>query len=902
MSAAEQANTASNELLEAALGYAGLGIRVLPLRARTKLPQTEHGVLDASDDIDQIRQWWARWPMANVGLACGLTAEGWRLVVIDIDVHNPAEDGIEAWAEMVKVAGGEIPNTPRSLTPSGGIHVLLRMDEEVRNSAAANFPAGIDIRGDGGYVVAPPSIHPNGQPYCWEDYTGPSELPIASPPDWLAERLTRPLPTRDRRTGPAYTGGDRPGDWLAAEKDWKDLLEANGATYCETRVGPDGESYELWARPGKHDGPSATVGYKGSNVLKVFTSNWPGLTLDETYTPFGFFAATRHNGDQTAAASALRLEMKLAGVRTPDSSEVFKPTTGERPALRSVPNPTSDSDDKAHLRWPYTDLGNARRLVHAHGRDLRYSPQLGAWFAWEGKAWAEDLTGTVHRRAKDVVDAMLTEMAEMTNSDDKKALNKHWMSSMSAGSLAAMVTVAKTEPQIPIMIHDLDANPWLFNTTNGTIDLSDSSFKAHARGDLITKISPVDYDPEATCPTWEWFVSWAMQDDAQMIEFVQRAVGYSLTGSTAEQVLFFLNGGGENGKSTFLGVLQHILGDYAISAEADLLLATDNERHSTGLTDLVGRRFVVAQELDEGRRLAEATVKQLTGGDKVRARRMRQDFFEFEVDAKFWIAANHRPQIRGTDHAIWRRIRLVPFTATIAGKKDPTLPSKLLAESAGILNWALEGLRKWRDDGLGESATVTEATNSYRADQDHLGLFIDESCVIHPDTYCSARELRTVYEKWCEENGERPWGVRKVGNRLTERGFGREKRGHANTYVWLGIGIASPFGPIGQDRENGPQGPQWSDADHSPDSASQWSANETAGQGQENGKCGPCGPKNDISPNSDENSELRGMGENTPQGPRLFGADASEQGKGHADHRRGPLNGPQSEPDGRDWV
>lgn len=798
MSAAEQLNPASNELLEAALMYAGLGIKVLPLRSRSKLPATEHGVLDASDDLGQIREWWSRWPRANVGLACGITRDGWHLVVVDIDVHNPAEDGMEAWRELVARNGGEMPHTPVSLTPTGGKHILVRFDCEVRNSAASNLPAGIDVRGDGGYIVAPPSIHPNGEPYAWEDYVGPDELAVDAPPPWLYERLTAALPQRERRIGPAYTGGDRPGDWLAASKEWKALLEEAGATFCETRVGPDGSSYELWARPGKSskDGPGATLGYKGSNVLKVFTPNWPGLTAEETYSPFGFYAATKHGGDQAAAAAALRIDMKLAGVLTPDrSAEVFQPTAGQPPT--PPPNPMTKDYDGGRLQFSNTDLGNARRLVDNYGADLRYAPQLNSWFAWNGKAWAEDVTGDVHRKAKAIVDAMVTEIATAQNSDDKKALFKHWEKSQSSGSLKAMVSVAETEPTIPIRIDALDASPMLFNAANGTIDLSTGRFGAHNRANLITKVAPVDYDPAATCPTWEWFVRWAMQDDASMIEFVQRAVGYSLTGETTEQVLFFLNGGGENGKSTFLNTIQAILGGYAISAEPELLLAADNDRHPTGLADIIGRRFIVAQELDEGRRLAESTVKRLTGGERLRARRMHQDFFEFDVHAKFWIAANHRPGIRGTDHAIWRRIRLIPFTATIApGQKDPALPSKLRAEASGILNWALEGLRKWRESGLGEAAAITEATNSYRADQDHLGRFIEEACVVGPSVYCSAKELSAAYAKWCDETGERAWSWKAVGGRLTERGFSRNKRGRANVYVWSGIGVLSEFGPL----------------------------------------------------------------------------------------------------------
>lgn len=446
---------------------------------------------------------------------------------------------------------------------------------------------------------------------------------------------------------------------------------------------------------------------------------------------------------------------------------------------------------------PYTDLGNSRRLVAAHGHDLRHAPQFGSWLVWDGHRWAEDATGEAMRRAKAVVDAMVTELATITDSDERKRLFGHWMRSQSSGRLEAMVALSRTEPGVPVLIRELDADPWVINTLGGVIDLRTLVTVESERHALVTKLAPITVARNADCPTWIEFLTWAMAGDAELIGFVQRAVGYSLTGRVDEQCLFFLWGHGENGKSTFLNVLQRLMGDYAIAAEPDLLIATNGDKHSTGVADLVGRRVAIVQETEEGRRFAEATLKQLTGGDKIRARRMRQDFFEFDPTHKIWMAANHKPNVRGTDHAIWRRIRLIPFTASLApGQKDERLLDKLLAELPGIMRWALDGCSSWQRDGLQPPASVVQATQEYRTEQDHIGRFIEDHCALDAGTCVAASELRRTYEAWCQENGERPWSAKAMAPQLVERGCERVKVGRDHASTWLGITLSHQPRPI----------------------------------------------------------------------------------------------------------
>lgn len=453
-----------------------------------------------------------------------------------------------------------------------------------------------------------------------------------------------------------------------------------------------------------------------------------------------------------------------------------------------------DEDDEpgqssAPLSLPHTDLGNARRLVADHGRELRFAPQLGHWLHWDGARWAEDLTGEVHRRAKNTVDSLLTQIAS-TSGDDRKQITRHWLASQGAARLAAMVTLAATEPGVPVTIADLDSDPFALNVANGTVDLRTGRLRPHRGGDLHTKLAPVDYDEAAACPLWDRFLDDVFDGDGELIAFMRRLVGYALTGDVSEHVLAFAHGSGANGKSTLFGTLQRMLGDYAVQLDPHLLIDTGHDQHPTGLTDLRGARLAATIETEAGRRLAESLVKQLTGGDRIRARRMRCDFFEFLPTHKLWVAGNHLPSIVGNDHAIWRRILLIPFNVIFTGERcDKNLPDRLAGEMPGILSWAVAGSLEWQRDGLGVPATVSRTTGAYRASEDHVGRFLADCADVDESGSTSAKDLRTVYEDWCAQAGERPWSAKAIGQQLSARGFDRVQLGHHKTWTWLGFSV-----------------------------------------------------------------------------------------------------------------
>jgi putative DNA primase/helicase len=348
--------------------------------------------------------------------------------------------------------------------------------------------------------------------------------------------------------------------------------------------------------------------------------------------------------------------------------------------------------------------------------------------------------------------------------------------------------MARSEPGMDIAPDALDCDAWALNVENGTLDLRTGDLREHRREDYCTKLAPVGYDAAALAPTWLAFLNRIFRGNASLIDFMQRLAGYCLTADVGEQVLPIFHGVGANGKSTLLGALLELLGpDYSAKLAPEVVLLRRGESHPTGATDLFGRRMVCVVETDAGKRLAEATIKDLTGGDAIRARRMREDYWQFRPTHKIVMATNHRPAVRGTDHALWRRLRLVPFGEIIGpDEQDRQLPDKLRAELPGILAWAVRGCKQWLAQGLGEPPEVTAATDEYRDTQDLLGAFIAERCFIGPNLRTKAGDLYASYVGWCKDTGETALSQSRFGETLSERGFPREKSG---VFWRLGIGL-----------------------------------------------------------------------------------------------------------------
>lgn len=438
--------------------------------------------------------------------------------------------------------------------------------------------------------------------------------------------------------------------------------------------------------------------------------------------------------------------------------------------MKDAPGGLRDRTDLEPLRL--TDLGNAKRLVLDHGQDIRYVHEADRWLIFDGRRWPWDETGGIERRAKATIAGLYAEAAYADDRDHARKLAQHAVKSESARALAAMVRLAQSEPGIPITLDQLDADPWLFNVENGTLDLRTGTLRAHRREDLITKLVPIAWDAEAECPVFLGFLDRVMGCNARLIRFMQKFIGYSLTGDVSEQILVMFWGVGANGKTTLIVALNGVFGDYARSTPVETLLAGNGDseaRHE--LAKLRGARLVAAVESDSGRRLSEAFLKSLSGGDRVTARALYKESFEFTPTFKVVLSTNHRPIVRGTDHAIWRRIRLVPFTVTIPPEEqDRELPTKLRAELPGILRWAVEGCLAWQREGLTPPREVTVATEEYRKDMDVLGDFIASRCVVEPMAQATSSGLYSAYVEWCKAEEERPITNRSFGRALIERG------------------------------------------------------------------------------------------------------------------------------------
>jgi putative DNA primase/helicase len=400
-----------------------------------------------------------------------------------------------------------------------------------------------------------------------------------------------------------------------------------------------------------------------------------------------------------------------------------------------------------------TDNANAARLVTKFGEVIKWVGPWEKWLIWwDGKRWKTDDSLRIQGMAKEVADDLWAEAAAAAKAGnlDKFTVAEifAWAyQSNNVGRIRAMIALARSD--VPVSVDQLDRDPWLLNITNGTLDLQTGELREHRREDFITKLAPVAFDQAASCPAWQAFLDVIFARDALLIDYMRRLVGYSLTGRTVEHMLPFLHGTGANGKSTFCETILTLLGpDYAMKAPRELLMAKQGERHPTELADLHGKRFVACVETEEGRRLAETAVKELTGGDTIKARRMREDFWSFAATHKLWLAGNHKPAILGTDHGIWRRIKLIPFEVVIPeDRQDKHLKDKLAGELPGILNWALAGCLEWQRGGMQEPPIVSNATQSYQAESDEVGQFIVDRCEIGKDFDASAADLWEAFQR-----------------------------------------------------------------------------------------------------------------------------------------------------------
>jgi len=434
------------------------------------------------------------------------------------------------------------------------------------------------------------------------------------------------------------------------------------------------------------------------------------------------------------------------------------------------------------LGYLHNDHGNSERLIALHGRGLRYSYDFKKWLVCDGRRWAVDAEGHVRKLAKSTILDFLSQAIERRDGAGEKFAKQ----SLDDRRISGMLSMSECE--LPVKHEDLDVDPYHLNFLNGTVDLRTGTVRAHRREDLITKLVHHRYEPAAEHPRFDQFLARILHAD--LGAWLQKALGYSLTGATSEKAVFLLHGPKDTGKTTLLTLFLRLLREYGVLLQIDTLMARQESNNTQAdVADLRGARFAMTSETEEGQRLAEGKLKRITQGmGLIKATRKYENPISFPETHKLWIDANHRPVVRGTDDAIWGRLKPVPFEAVIPKDEiDRSLLDKLMGEAEGILAWAVAGAVRWFNEGLGTPTKVEQANAAWRCDMDQVGRFIGECCIERDRTQAKAHNLYSRYRAWAESAGEHPLTETAFAGRIVERGFQKVRREAG--YVYLGLGV-----------------------------------------------------------------------------------------------------------------
>ncbi len=481
--------------------------------------------------------------------------------------------------------------------------------------------------------------------------------------------------------------------------------------------------------------------------------------------------------DRAQAWNLCERGARLCGLDSDETRSTFDSgyMSGMQTQLQlSMKSPSQSNAGVLANQYELDGIGNGERFARMYGRDARYCETLDTWFVWDTTRWVQSKT-RVQAMAKDTA-------RQITD-------QKHRKKSSSKHGIREMLYLAGSEPGMDVELSRFDGNPMIFNCRSGTIDLLTGQIRKHDRTDLLSKISPVSYDQSGSCPRWLVFLETVFDRDQELISYIQRVCGYILTGDVSEQCLFFLYGDGCNGKSVFASMLQYVLGEYATRSPAELVMKS--VRSSSGgaspdVARLMGARLAVTSELEEGHTLSESQVKDLSGGDRMVARPLYSSPFEFDPTHKLLLYGNHRPEVVGTDHGIWRRLRLIPFDVTIPeSTRDRHLLDHLKGESGAILAWMVNGCLDWKRHGLGLPVAVHEATGGFRADSDAVGRFIEECCEHADGVFTLKSDMYKAYTGWCKRSGESALSGKALHPRMLQHGF-TEKRFNSGR-CWVGI-------------------------------------------------------------------------------------------------------------------
>ena len=507
---------------------------------------------------------------------------------------------------------------------------------------------------------------------------------------------------------------------------------------------------------------------------------WTGCDADKMDAVFRQSGLMREKWDRKQSGStygALTIQKAIAGCTTVYNPKRYDYSirSSEKPNGISAGEPVFD-DEQANFQPNYTmdDMGNAQRFVDLFGDQIRYCYTDKKWLWYDSRKWCYDNEGMRERMADRAIEAMKAEAKFYIQADEEnggdmaKAFEKHMKKSRFYNSRISMLNMV--QHHVPVLPFQLDRYKMVLNTPSGVLNLKSGELKEHKPEYYLTKITPVEFSENAECPKWLEFLNEIFDGDKDLIRYIQKAVGYTLTGSTAEQCAFFLYGTGKNGKSTFLDIIRDVFGDYAANIQPETIMVKSNTggNANSDIARLKGARLVTSVEPNEGVRINEGLLKQLTGDDPVTARKLYSEEFEFKPEFKLWIATNHKPIIRGTDMGIWRRIHMIPFTVQIPEEKvDKNLKHKLKAEMTGIFKWCVDGCLMWQREGLKMPKAVLDSVREYRREMDVISAFIEDKCQIGGSVQSSV--LYAAYSSWAEENNEYRMSATKFGLEIAKR-------------------------------------------------------------------------------------------------------------------------------------
>ncbi|WP_080797910.1 phage/plasmid primase, P4 family [Arabiibacter massiliensis] len=711
-------NAYENKMMDAALTYAELGFAVFPLVPGGKEPLgnlAPNGFKNATKDPAEINRIWESEPNANIGIACGAASGG--LCVVDVDTHN--EDGKKSLRSWLEERGATLPETVTARTGGDGLHYYFRSDEACK-SRTGILP-GIDVKAEGGYIVAPPSVHPSGTPYAWEEGRSQLEAQIAEVDDVVRALVEYRAPKGKDEGGDAEDG----------------------------KVHEGGRNDAL----ASHLGHLRHFGYGLEELIKeALTYNASTLVppLDEAEAVGVALSISKYQAPKGRVQADQELLDRLAELRPEDGG-----------------------------RYGSTDQGRGYLFADVFKDKARYCPERKSWYVYDGARWKHD-AGALEagELVKELANALALHRCFLNASEaELNRLDAEWSKWQKR---SVRDTILKDAAGVhPLALAEFDANPYLLNVENGTLDLEAGELKLHSPADLITKLAPVSYRPDAAYPRWGQFVSEITDGDEEEALFLQRCFGYALSGSTHHEAMFLLYGPtSRNGKSTLVEAVLNVLGDYGAVTNPEMLSTARSTaggmKATEDLARLDGVRFASVPELPRGMRLNSATVKHWTGSDSVNARFLNENSFDYKPQFKLFVNTNHLPT--ATDATLFKsgRVVVVPFTRHFTeAERDPELKRKFRSEEAmsAILNWLLEGWLSLRAEGLALPPSVASATGKYAEENDVVKRFAEERLEKDAGNAVATSELLKAFNEWARSNGVEQSNANSFKGELERAGF-----------------------------------------------------------------------------------------------------------------------------------